>query len=87
MTPWDEAFPSALRAIELPPPVCTDGDVGALYAGPLIAVVGTRRPTLGGGSSQPVSRWRSAARRVTVVSGLAMGIDGAAHAAVTELGA
>ena len=79
----DEAYPQRLRAIELPPPVLlVDGDVAALSMRSAVAIVGTRRPT---------ERGRLVAARIAaavarsgglVVSGLAVGIDGAAHAAV-----
>jgi DNA processing protein len=60
------------------------GDIGALSAAHAIAIVGTRRPT---------ERGRLVAARIgaaianagaVVVSGLAVGIDGAAHAAVVN---
>jgi len=79
----DPDYPARLRAIELPPPVLlVDGDVAAWSARRSVAIVGTRRPT---------ERGRLIAARIAgavaeagglVVSGLAVGIDGAAHAAV-----
>jgi DNA processing protein len=79
----DPGYPARLRAIALPPPVVlVRGDVGALSADHAVAIVGTRRPT---------ERGRLVAARIgaaisnagaVVVSGLAVGIDGAAHAAV-----
>jgi DNA processing protein len=79
----DPAYPARLRAIELPPPVLlVRGDVDQLSADHVVAIVGTRRPT---------ERGRLVAARIgatlaragaVVVSGLAVGIDGAAHAAV-----
>jgi DNA processing protein len=78
-----QRYPARLRAIELPPPVLlTRGDVGRLTAQRTVAVVGTRRAS---------ERGRLLAARIaaalteagaTVVSGLAVGIDGAAHGAV-----
>jgi DNA processing protein len=78
----DADYPARLRAIELPPPVLfCRGSVEALAARHTVAIVGTRRPT---------ERGRLAAARIAgavsragavVVSGLAVGIDGAAHAA------
>jgi DNA processing protein len=83
----DGVYPPRLRAIELPPPVLfVTGDTAALSAEHVVAIVGTRRPTDGG--RLLAARIASAIARVggVVVSGLAVGIDGAAHAAVVEEG-
>lgn len=82
----DAEYPSRLTAIEMPPPALfVRGSLAPLEAAHVIAVVGTRRPSpLGRRIS---SRIAAALTRAgaTVVSGLAVGIDGAAHAAcVTE---
>jgi DNA processing protein len=79
----DPDYPARLRAIDLPPPaLLLAGDAGALGAPRAVAIVGTRRPT---------ERGRLIAARIgaavakggaVVVSGLAVGIDGAAHASV-----
>jgi DNA processing protein len=79
----DAAYPIRLRRVELPPPVLlVRGDADLLAADHTIAIVGTRRPS---------ERGRLVAARIAaavsdaggvVVSGLAVGIDGAAHAAV-----
>jgi DNA processing protein len=79
----DAAYPARLRAIDLPPPVLlVQGDVEAWSAARTVAIVGTRRAS---------ERGRLVAARIAasiaeaggiVVSGLAIGIDGAAHAAV-----
>lgn len=83
----DPDYPERLRAIDLPPPaLLLAGDVAALSAPRAVAIVGTRRPT---------ERGRLIAARIgaavakggaVVVSGLAVGIDGAAHAAVVAEG-
>jgi DNA processing protein len=82
VTIHDEAYPARLRAIDLPPHVLfVQGDVGVLAADRALAVVGTRRASEAGR--------RIAARIATsvcragavVISGLAVGIDGSAHAA------
>lgn len=88
VTPWDSAFPEDLRRIEPPPPVLFGhGDVRVLGRAPLVAIVGTRRPTPGGRLLATRVATALAEHGATVVSGLAVGIDGAAHAAVTEVGA
>jgi DNA processing protein len=80
----DEAYPGRLRTIEMPPHVLfVAGDVAALSAEHAIAVVGTRRPTeLGRLTAARIGTALSNAG-AAVVSGLAVGIDGAAQAAVT----
>jgi len=83
----DEAYPDRLRAIDLPPPVLlVDGNVAALSAPAAVAIVGTRRPTELG--RLIAARIASAIARAggAVISGLAVGIDGAAHAAVVAEG-
>jgi DNA processing protein len=88
VTPFDAGFPTALRAIDHPPPVLFGrGDARALATSPLIAVVGTRRPTPLGRLLATRVATALGSRGGTVVSGLAVGIDGAAHAAATEIGA
>jgi DNA processing protein len=79
----DARYPRRLRAIELPPPVLlVRGDPAALSAEHVVAIVGTRRPTEHG--RLVAARIAAVIARVgaVVVSGLAVGIDGAAHAAV-----
>jgi DNA processing protein len=78
----DPGYPARLRAIELPPPVLLiQGAVAALSAERTVAIVGTRRPTEHG--RLVAARIAAALARAgaVVVSGLAVGIDGAAHAA------
>ncbi len=81
----DAAFPTRLAAIEHPPPVLfVRGDPAALDAARVVAVVGTRRPTIAGrGVAARIARALTTAD-ATVVSGLAIGIDGVAHAATIE---
>lgn len=87
LTPLDQDYPARLHDLEQPPPVVFGiGDVDSLHAGRLVAVVGTRRPTaFGRDLSSRIAACLSEAR-VTVVSGLAIGVDGAAHAAALEAG-
>jgi len=80
-------YPDRLRLVDLPPPLLfVRGSVAALSAGRAVAVVGTRRPTDKG---RLVAGWIGSAIARTgaaVISGLAVGIDGAAHAAVVAEG-
>jgi DNA processing protein len=83
----EPAYPARLRLIELPPRVLfVRGDVASLEAEASVAVVGTRRPTEGG--RRTAARIGAALSRAgaLVVSGLAVGIDGTAHAAVVGEG-
>jgi len=84
----DPAFPARLRAIHDPPPgLFIRGDVPlALLAQPSVAVVGARACSAYG-STVAVSLGRElAAAGVVVVSGLARGIDAAAHRGALETG-
>lgn len=81
----DAAYPARLRAIEMPPHVLfVRGAVSALSAPVAVAVVGTRRPSEGGRRVAARIGAAIAKRDGVVVSGLAVGIDGAAQAAVTS---
>jgi DNA processing protein len=79
----DPSYPSRLRSIDLPPPVLlVRGDAAILSARVTVAVVGTRRPSERGRIVAARIAGAIAERGGVVVSGLAVGIDGAAHAAV-----
>ena len=83
-TIMDEAYPALLKQIEDPPPVLYfRGDLTYLKL-PAIAMVGTRTPTLYGIKGAIVFSRSIAAHGVTVVSGLARGIDAHAHRAAIE---
>jgi DNA processing protein len=83
----EPSYPDRLRRVELPPPLLfVRGSVAALQTRDAVAVVGTRRPTDKG---RLIAGWIGSAVARTgaaVVSGLAVGIDGAAHAAVVAEG-
>jgi DNA processing protein len=83
----DPDYPERLRRIDMPPPLLfVRGSVGALTAAHAVAVVGTRWPTDKG---RQIAAWigSSLARAgAVVVSGLAVGIDGVARAAVVSEG-
>lgn len=81
----DPAYPTRLRRIELPPPVLfVEGDLATLQAAHVVAIVGTRRPSEHGRATATRIAALIATAGATVVSGLALGIDGAAHAAVVH---
>jgi DNA processing protein len=79
VTVLDLCYPARLRTIPDPPLVLWTITPAESFAGPAVAVVGSRRATPTGlGVSRRLSR-DLAASGVLVVSGLARGIDGAAH--------
>ena len=82
----DAEYPWRLVQIDIPPPALfVRGSLASLAPQHVVAVVGTRRPSPAG--RRIASRIAAALARAgaTVVSGLAVGVDGAAHAAcVTE---
>jgi DNA processing protein len=87
VTAVDATYPRRLAMIDMPPHVIyVLGDPGALATRSAVAIVGTRRATDAGRAVAA----RLAATLVsvgsTVVSGLATGIDGAAHAATVHAG-
>jgi DNA processing protein len=79
LTPVDEQYPERLREIYDPPAVLwVRGSLESLSR-PGIAVVGTRHPsTYGAGIAEMLAR-DLAARRLTIFSGMARGVDTAAH--------
>jgi DNA processing protein len=75
----DEDYPERLREIFDPPPVLWAlGDL-RLLSRPAIAIVGTRHPTPYGTGMAEVLARDLASRRMVVLSGMARGIDTAAH--------
>jgi DNA processing protein len=83
----DAAYPARLRRIELPPPVLfVRGAAASLDRLRAVAVVGTRRPTLAGRTTAARIADAVAGLDATIVSGLALGIDAAAHVAAVDAG-
>jgi DNA processing protein len=79
----DPEYPARLRSIDLPPPVLfVRGDLAALSARHAVAIVGTRKATPHGRLVAARIAAAISGTGAVVVSGLAVGIDGAAHAAV-----
>jgi DNA processing protein len=75
----DAAYPAILKTIADPPLVLyVTGAVDAL-AGPSIAVIGTRHPTVYGRETARRMGFQLAGMGYVVVSGLALGIDSEAH--------
>src|SRR4051794_1480740 len=83
----DDAYPSRLRQIDLPPPVLfSRGDPRSLEHAHAVASVGTRRPTEVGRATAGRIADAVASLGATIVSGLALGVDAAAHAAAVRAG-
>ncbi len=84
----DPRYPQELLQVSDPPLLLyVDGDVGALHHPQKLAIVGSRNPTPAG-----LAHARQFARAMgeagsCVVSGLALGVDGAAHQGALEAGA
>lgn len=82
----EPAFPGNLAAITPPPPLITIKGRAALFSRPAVAIVGARNASAAG---QRLAREMAAglgAAGWVVVSGLARGIDGAAHRAALPTG-
>ena len=85
---WDDdTYPALLRKISGPPAALfIDGDPGCLWQ-PQIAVIGSRNPTSGGLDHANDFATTLARQGMTITSGLASGIDSAAHKAAMDAGA
>ncbi len=80
---WEDArYPAILKEIHDPPIVLyADGDINALEQ-TLLAIVGTRKPSIAGGETAWHFANELAKHPITIVSGLAEGIDAKAHCGV-----
>jgi DNA processing protein len=96
LTLADPRYPAALLAIEDPPLVLYLQGAARVLAGhgtgaplalePGIAVVGSRNPTPQGATNARQFAGALAAHGLTIVSGLALGVDGAAHEGALDCG-
>ena len=87
VTMEEPAYPARLAAVAMPPHVLyVMGHLGALDATRSVAIVGTRRATTAGRTIAGRIATALVAAGSTVVSGLAFGIDGAAHEATIRAG-
>ncbi len=82
----DPAYPPLLRMIPAPPPLLYARGVIAPADQRAIAIVGTRRPSHYGREAARRLARDLAAAGITIVSGLALGIDTIAHTAALEAG-
>lgn len=87
LTVEEPAYPARLAAIAMPPHVLfVTGDSAALSMERAVAVVGTRRATSAGRTTAGRVASALVAAEAAVISGLAFGIDGAAHEATVRAG-
>ncbi len=87
ITCLDPDYPPQLKSTAgAPVALFVVGDPAALWL-PQLAVVGSRQPTRGGLSNARAFTQALAREGLAITSGLAMGIDGAAHEAALEAGA
>ena len=87
LTPVDLLGP--LNEIEtryVPKALFIQGDRGLLKGGPRVAIIGARRVSPEGARRAKRLAWMLAERGVTIVSGLAEGVDTAAHKGAIEAG-
>jgi DNA processing protein len=80
----DAAYPQALLEAADPPLLLFAQGRLELLAAPSVAVVGSRSPTPQGGDNARAFARALSEAGVTVVSGLALGVDGAAHEGALE---
>ena len=87
LEPGSPSWPDLLDHIDGPPArLWARGRLEALAAGPRVAIVGTRSPTPYGADQARRFASELATAGVVVVSGLARGVDQAAHAGALEAG-
>ena len=84
---WHEAgYPDGLRHVQSPPPLLFLRGRAALIWHPQVAIVGTRNPSAGGLDAARQFAGHLAMAGYVVTSGLAAGIDTAAHEAALHAG-
>lgn len=77
---WEDAdYPALLKEIADPPIVLyAKGDLSCLQQA-TVAMVGSRKPTISGQDTAKQFAFNLALKRITIVSGLALGVDSQAH--------
>src|ERR671913_1114854 len=84
LTPVDDAYPGPLRSIPDPPPALFVN--GAVPETVSVALVGSRKASATGTETARALGFALCERGVCVVSGLALGVDAAAHEGAVEAG-
>ena len=80
----DAAYPASLLNIEDPPPLLYLAGAAYDAARPAVAIVGSRNPTAQGLQNARAFGRALAEAGVCIVSGMALGVDGAAHEGALE---
>jgi DNA processing protein len=86
LTWFDADYPSLLREIPDPPVVLYVHGDRRLLGRPQVAIVGSRNPTPGGMENAQAFAGALARAGLVITSGLALGIDGAAHRGALAVG-
>ena len=82
----DDEYPQRLGHLVDPPPILFSRGRLELLQKPSVTIVGSRRSTAYGRRTAEALAAQMALRGITVVSGLALGIDGASHRGALEAG-
>lgn len=84
---WDDPeYPALLKEISDPPPVLyAKGDLSS-FLQPTVAMVGSRKPSITGSETAWRFAYDLAMKNITIVSGLALGIDAQAHSGCIAAG-
>lgn len=86
ITWFDKDYPPLLREIDDSPPVLyAIGDLSCICQ-PTVAMVGTRQPSASGSETAWRFAYEIASKHITIVSGLARGIDAQAHSGCIAAG-
>ena len=80
----DPEYPPLLKEIHDPPPVLYAIGNLSCFQQPTIAMVGTRKPSIIGSKTAWRFAFELAGKNITIVSGLALGIDAQAHSGCLE---
>lgn len=84
---WDSPnYPALLKEINDPPLVLYAKGQLSAFQQPQLAVIGSRNPSVTGSENARFFAKELAAQGITIVSGLALGIDGQAHLGCLESG-
>lgn len=79
-------YPPWLRNAHAPPPVLTVNGDAAVLTKPFVAIVGSRNASVAGRKIAATLARELGAHELAIVSGLARGIDAAAHSAAADTG-
>ena len=86
LTLCDPDYPSLLKEIHDPPPVLYAIGQLSSFLQPTVAMVGTRKPSVTGKETARRFAFELASKKISIVSGLAIGIDAEAHRGCIQAG-